>query len=309
MQGGGARKRILYAPFTILTLRLFIRSLRCARPSLVSATCRIIMTRMNRPSPLRTTLSAILTAALLVVLGCAHRPTAPAHQDAPRAHSPLTSPPLHSTTQPPSTQPLPKQPFAAEIEAFERADKTNPPPQNAVLFVGSSSIRLWKTLEQDFPGLRVINRGFGGSQVADSVRYAGRIVLPYRPKVVVLYAGDNDLAAGKSPQQVLADFESFVGKVHAALPDTLVLYLSIKPSVARWHLIDKIREANRLIERFAATSRGKVVYVDVFTPLLTPDGQPRPDLLIADGLHLNAEGYKLWTPIVRKHIDRALAAK
>jgi len=198
-------------------------------------------------------------------------------------------------------------PFAAEIVAFERADRTNPPPKDAVLFVGSSSIRLWKTLPQDFPDLKVINRGFGGSQVADSVRYADRIVLPYRPRVVVLYAGDNDLAAGKSPQQVLADFQAFIGKVHGALPDTPVLYLSIKPSVARWHLIDKIRQANRLIEEYAATSKGKVVYVDVFTPLLTPDGQPRPDLLIADGLHLNAEGYRLWTPIVREQIDRAVA--
>jgi len=270
------------------------------------------MSRMNRPSPLRTTLTAILTAALLFITGCAHRRTAPSRTDAHRAQLPLVSPTVpHPTTQPPSTQPAAARPaappFAAEIEAFERADKTNPPPQNAILFVGSSSIRLWKTLAEDFADLTVINRGFGGSQVADSVRYADRIVLPYRPKVVVLYAGDNDLAAGKSPQQVLADFEAFSGKVHAALPDTPVLYLSIKPSVARWHLIDKIREANRLIEQYAGGTQGKVVYVDVFTPLLTPDGQPRPDLLIADGLHLNAEGYKLWTPIVRKELDRILS--
>ena len=248
----------------------------------------------------------------LFITGCAHRRTAPSRTDAHRAQLPLVSPTVpHPTTQPPSTQPAPARPaappFAAEIEAFERADKTNPPPQNAILFVGSSSIRLWKTLAEDFADLTVINRGFGGSQVADSVRYADRIVLPYRPKVVVLYAGDNDLAAGKSPQQVLADFEAFSGKVHAALPDTPVLYLSIKPSVARWHLIDKIREANRLIEQYAGGTQGKVVYVDVFTPLLTPDGQPRPDLLIADGLHLNAEGYKLWTPIVRKELDRILS--
>ena len=252
-------------------------------------------------------IAVLLTAALLSLLGCAY-PAPAARQTNPTPSKSSASTTTSATTAP-ATRPA-TPPFAAEIEAFERADRTNPPPKDAVLFVGSSSIRLWKTLPQDFPGLKVINRGFGGSQVADSVRYADRIVLPYHPRVVVLYAGDNDLAAGKSPQQVLADFESFVGKVHTALPDTPVLYLSIKPSVARWHLIDKIREANRLIEQSAAAgSGGKVVYVDVFTPLLTPDGKPRPDLLVADGLHLNAEGYKLWTPIVREHIDRALAGR
>ena len=226
--------------------------------------------------------------------------------------SALSSPPLgRASTQPAASQPAATRPaalpFAAEIEAFERADQTNPPPQNAVLFVGSSSIRLWKTLKEDFPDLPVINRGFGGSQVADSVRYADRIVLPYRPSAVVLYAGDNDLAAGKSPQQVAADVRAFAAKVHAAQPDVPILYLAIKPSVARWKLIDKIRQANALVEQFAIED-DHVDYVDVFTPTLTPDAQPRPDLLIADGLHLNAVGYKLWTPIVREHIDRALAA-
>ena len=254
---------------------------------------------------------SLLLIALPILLfsapGCRHGTQARStHAATPRAAAqPTTTQPARPTTSLPASRPsAPALPFAAEIEAFERLDRENPPPQDAILFVGSSSIRLWKTLNDDFPGLTVINRGFGGSQVADSARYADRIVTPYRPKVVVLYAGDNDLAAGKSPGEVLSDFQAFVAGVHAALPDTPVLYLSIKPSVARWHLIDQIRRANQLIRAYAATKPGKVIYVDVFTPMLTPDRMPRPDLLVADGLHLNEEGYRLWTSILRPVLER-----
>jgi lysophospholipase L1-like esterase len=196
-------------------------------------------------------------------------------------------------------------PFAQEISAFEQADAKNPPPADSVLFVGSSSIRLWETLAEDFPGVRVINRGFGGSQVEHSVRYADRIVLPYRPRAIVFYAGDNDIAAGKSPQRVLADFEAFVGKVHATLPDTPVLYIAIKPSIARWHLHGKIWLTNRLVREFA-DGHDKVDFVDVYTPALDADGKPRADLLVEDRLHLNARGYELWARTLRPHLDSAL---
>lgn len=195
-------------------------------------------------------------------------------------------------------------PFEQEIRAFERADETHPPPKDAVLFLGSSSIRLWKTLEQDFPNLKVINRGFGGSQVEHSLRYADRIVLPYRPKTIVFYAGDNDLAAGKSPQRVLADFQAFVNKVRAALPDTRVLYVSIRPSVARWHLQGRQWFTNRLVRAFAE-SNPSVGYIDVVPALLGPDGKPRADFLVADKLHLNLAGYRVWTDVIRPHVTRA----
>src|SRR5689334_9747608 len=110
------------------------------------------------------------------------------------------------------------QPFAAEINAFADADHDNPPPTNAIVFVGSSSIRLWKTLAQDFPNHQVINRGFGGSQIIDSVNYADRIVFPYKPRQIVMYAGGNDINAKKTPEQVFADYRAFVAKVHAELP-------------------------------------------------------------------------------------------
>lgn len=199
-------------------------------------------------------------------------------------------------------------PFANEIRAFESSDAKSPPPQNAVLFLGSSSIRLWKTLEQDFPGVKTINRGFGGSQIEHSTRYADKIALPYRPKVIVFYAGDNDIAAGKSPNRVLDDFRAFADKVHASLPRTRILFLAIKPSIARWHLQGRIWLANRMVREYA-DGHPLVDYVDVFTPALTPDGKPREDLLVDDKLHLSREGYKVWTAALRPHLDRALAGK
>jgi lysophospholipase L1-like esterase len=191
--------------------------------------------------------------------------------------------------------------FEAEIKAFEAADKTNPPPARAILFVGSSSIRLWKTLAQDFPHRKVINRGFGGSQIADSLAFADRIILPYKPKTVVLYAGDNDIAAGKSPEDVFADFKALTQKIHAKLPRTRIGFISIKPSPSRWHLVEKIKTANRLIAEFCGRDK-RLVYIDVFTPMLRADGTPRPELFVEDKLHLNAKGYELWARIVAPHL-------
>lgn len=196
-------------------------------------------------------------------------------------------------------------PFENEIRAFEQTDKDSPPTHDAVLFVGSSSIRLWKTLREDFPGLSVINRGFGGSQVADSLRYADRIVLPYRPKLIVFYAGDNDLNAGKSPNRVLEDFKRFAGKVRASLPRTKILYVSMRPSLARWHLFGRQWLGNALVKDFADADP-LVDYVDVVPALIGPDGKPREDLLVADKLHLNEQGYKKWTEVIRPAVEAAL---
>lgn len=196
-------------------------------------------------------------------------------------------------------------PFAAEIASFEAADKANPPPSGGILFLGSSSIRLWTTLAQDFTGLPVINRGFGGSQIADSVFYFDRIVLPYKPKMIVLYAGSNDLNAGKSVAQVVNDFQVFAEKVHMALPDSRLVYISINPSIARWGQEDKVRETNRLIQRFihyADPRSRKLTFLDSHSRLLNSQGKPQPDFLRSDGLHLNARGYQEWTHILKPHI-------
>ncbi len=129
-----------------------------------------------------------------------------------------------------AAQKSPSERWEKDIRKFEAADKASPPPQGGVLFIGSSSIRMWVTLARDFPEHKVINRGFGGSQIADSVYYAERIVFPYKPRLIVMRAGGNDIAAGKTPDQVAADFRAFVEKVRAKLPETRICYMSLAPT-------------------------------------------------------------------------------
>jgi lysophospholipase L1-like esterase len=192
--------------------------------------------------------------------------------------------------------------FEAEIRAFEAADRANPPPLGGVVFIGSSSIRNWTNVAADFPGVPVLNRGFGGSTIADVVYYADRILLPYRPHLVVLYAGDNDLAMGRTPKRVVADYQAFIARVRSALPAARVAFVSIKPSPSRRILIPRAREANGRIRAIIARDSLQA-YVDVFTPMLDGDGQPRPELFMADSLHMTRAGYLLWrarlAPVVR----------
>ena len=185
-------------------------------------------------------------------------------------------------------------PWQSEIDALTSGDAAHPPPRDGVLFIGSSSIRLWTTLAKDFPGVPVINRGFGGSMIVDSTRYVDRIVVPYRPKLVVMYAGDNDIEAGHTSQQVIDDFKAFVARVHRNLPVAVVAFVSIKPSVARAALWPRMRDANEGIARWAST-QDTVRYVDIATDMLDASGRPRPELLREDGLHLSPAGYAIWT--------------
>lgn len=188
-----------------------------------------------------------------------------------------------------------------EIAAFEAADRTNPPPAHAILFIGSSSIRLWKTLAQDFPRHNVVNRGFGGSEIADSVHFAERIVFPYAPRQIIMYAGGNDLNNGKTPEQVTADFKAFVHKVHQRLPQTRIAYLAIAPNPARWAQIERVRRANQLIADFIRTD-ARLVFIDVHPHMLGTDGQPLPDIFLEDRLHMNPKGYAIWKKIVEPHL-------
>jgi lysophospholipase L1-like esterase len=192
--------------------------------------------------------------------------------------------------------------FEPEIRAFEEADRANPPPRGGVVFVGSSSIKNWTNVGADFPGLPVLNRGFGGSTLADVVYYADKIVLPYRPRLIVLYAGDNDLAEGRTPERILEDYRRFVRRVRPALPAARIAYVSIKPSPSRRAYMEGAREANARI-RAEMAGNSLQSYVDVFTPMLNERGQPRPELFLADSLHMTPAGYLLWrrllTPTVR----------
>ena len=191
--------------------------------------------------------------------------------------------------------------FEKDILAFEAADKTNPPPKQAVLFIGSSSIRMWKTLAQDFPEYRVINRGFGGSQISDCIYFADRIVIPYQPRTIVFYAGGNDINAGKSAQAVADDFKTFARIVREKLPVAKLVYISVAPNPARWAQIDRVREANRLIREYA-TKDSNLSFIDVHPHMLGDDGQPKPDIYLPDRLHMNEKGYEIWKGIVGEHL-------
>jgi lysophospholipase L1-like esterase len=191
--------------------------------------------------------------------------------------------------------------WAKEMSGFEQQDRESPPPSGGIVFVGSSSIRLWD-LSRSFPGMPIVNRGFGGSQIADSVAHVDLLVLKHKPRTVVFYAGDNDVAAGKTPQTVAADFKALVAKVRAALPEARVAFIAIKPSIQRWALVAKVREANALI-RAQCEADPRLGFIDVDGPMLDWDEKPRADLFVADGLHLSPKGYELWTVLVRPFLD------
>ena len=185
-----------------------------------------------------------------------------------------------------------------EVAAYEASDRLNPPPKNGILFIGSSTIRLWKTLGEDFPHLKVINRGFGGTEIVDSTHFADRLIFPHEPKQIFLRAGGNDIHAGRTPRQVAADFAEFVRVVHARLPRTEILYISVSPAPSRWGESDKYRELNRLI-REMALDMPRVGFVDTFDMVLRPDGSARPELFVKDRLHFSPEGYELLRERVR----------
>lgn len=200
----------------------------------------------------------------------------------------------------------PASPFESEIRAFEIQDHFGGLVQRPILFIGSSSIRLWTSLKQDFPHERVLNRGFGGSQISDSVGFVERIVVPYAPPLIVMYAGTNDIDAGKSAAVVAADFQAFTARVWSHLPHTQIAYISIAPNPARWHEVDRVRAANSRIAA-ACQADPRLHFIDVFPHMLGPDGKPRDDLFVEDHLHMNRRGYEVWIPLVRETIEGVLA--
>lgn len=184
-----------------------------------------------------------------------------------------------------------------EIKAIEARYSEKAAPKAPIVFIGSSSIRRWETLAADFPDKPVLNHGFGGSEVFDSVNYAHRLVFPFQPKQIVMYAGGNDLNAGKTPERVLADFQAFVARVHAELPKTKICYISTAPNPKRWAQIKEARAANALIQAFCAKD-DRLQYLDVHPVMLAPNGEPKPDIFVEDQLHMNAKGYELWKGVV-----------
>jgi len=196
----------------------------------------------------------------------------------------------------------PQDYWEKDIAAFEAADRATPPPKGEVVFVGSSTIRLWD-LAASFPGLAAINRGFGGSEMADATRYVDRIVVPYAPRTVVVYSGDNDIM-GTTAEQITIAFERFVRAVHAKLPTTRIVIIGIKPSLLRWAQVDRMRMANAMLARFCERD-DRLAFVDVDHAMLGWDEKPRPELYVQDGLHLTPAGYQILNTLVRPFLSPA----
>ena len=183
-----------------------------------------------------------------------------------------------------------------EIASLEARDKAHPPQRDCIVFVGSSSIRLWTNLVTAFPGLPVVNHGFGASQLADSVNYADRIIIPLAPRQVVIYAGGNDINAGKSPEVVYGDFVALVSKLRTALPLVQIAYIASAPNPQRWAQVEKVKRLNSLAAAYCHFH--ELTFIDVFPLMLGPDGKPKPDIYVADGLHMNPKGYAIWRAAV-----------
>jgi lysophospholipase L1-like esterase len=209
----------------------------------------------------------------------------------------VAQPPAAATS--PATAKGPER-FAPEIAAFAAADRQHRPAPCGFLFVGSSSIRFWKTLSGDMAPLPTVNRGFGGSTIADVDYYFDQVVAPYRPRAIVFYAGENDIAAGATPGAVTADFARFMDLKTKALGPTPVYFISLKPSKLRWAQRDAQAQVNAQIQAFAA-QRNDLRYVDV-SPAMLAEGVPK-DIYVADGLHMTPEGYRLWTAVIRPVVE------
>ncbi len=188
-----------------------------------------------------------------------------------------------------------------EINAFAEIDRKQTPPENAILFVGSSSMRLWTNLRMSFPDLRVINRGFGGSRLEDVNFFFDKIVLPYKPKTIVLYAGENDVNDGVAAEIVAENYRKFSKMVREKLPKTKIFYVSLKPSPSRWKLADNFRKTNELIKAEIAKDKN-AKFVDVWAAMLGANGEPMPDIFVGDNLHMNEKGYAIWKGILEKYL-------
>ena len=203
-------------------------------------------------------------------------------------------------------QNLPAQdhpPFYNDIQQFKKQDSTGFPPQNAILFIGSSSFTKWTDVQSYFPEYTIINRGFGGSTLPDVIRYANDIIFPYHPKQVVIYCGENDFAAADSPtvKTVFDRFKQLFQLIRAKMPDENIVYISLKPSPSRAKRMPMEEEANKLIKSFLSTQRN-ASFIDVYHKMLDKEGKPLPGIYVEDNLHMNAKGYAIWQKAIQPYL-------
>ena len=198
----------------------------------------------------------------------------------------------------PSSVPPAGNRYEKVVLGYEAADKVDPPPAHAILLAGDSQFYRWKTLHEDLPGYTIINRGIDGFQTSDLLHYLDRLVLRYRPRLIVLHVGGNDVHRGKSPATILADFQTLVARVHSTLPGVAIAFTSITPGPGRWSEASARKQTNDVIKAWIATQPG-LHFIDLWTAMLTPAGQPREDIWVADRVHPNHAGYLIRVKIMR----------
>lgn len=194
-------------------------------------------------------------------------------------------------------------PFQKEIDAFKKKDNQQPPAANSILFVGSSSFTKWTDVQDYFPGYPILNRGFGGSTLVDVIRYANDVIIPYHPKQIIIYCGENDIAASDTitPQIVLKRFQELFSIIRSKLGKVPVGFISIKPSPSRWKMESRFVEANRLIKAFLS-KQSNCSFINIHNAMLNADGSVKTDIFISDNLHMNASGYKIWQPFIQSFL-------
>ena len=193
--------------------------------------------------------------------------------------------------------------FQDEINSYKQADKIDPPPDGCYLFIGSSSMRMWKTLEEDFRDYPVINRGFGGSHYSDAIYYFEDLVLVYDPEKIVIYEGDNDIAGNKSPNTIMKDLKELLRMIRVNLDQPDIAIISAKPSPSRWDLKNKYEKLNARIKKLASKNED-LTYIDVYTNMLNENGFPEPELFLEDSLHMTEKGYEIWKEQIRPFIEK-----
>jgi lysophospholipase L1-like esterase len=194
--------------------------------------------------------------------------------------------------------------FWSDIQAFKKADSAQMPPKGAILFVGSSSFTKWKDVQAYFPGYTIINRGFGGSQLTDVIRYAYDVILPYSPKQVVIYCGENDLASpALHAEEAVLRFKTLFGMIRQNLPNATIDFISMKPSPSRQSRFPEFRKANAEIKAFLQKQKN-AAFINVYDAMLDAKGNPRKEIFLEDNLHMKPEGYRIWQKIIQPYLKK-----
>jgi lysophospholipase L1-like esterase len=196
----------------------------------------------------------------------------------------------------------PDEKWGESIAKFTHKDSVDMPEPGGILFLGSSSFTIWKDVSDYFPGKYIVNRGFGGSQMSDVLHFKEKLILPYQPKQIVVYVGENDLAAGEAPEAVSEEGKQLVNWTKEQFPEVEFVFLSAKPSPRRWELRDKMKDLNVMLSEFASENEG-VEYVNIWEPMLGENGKPKSEIFLKDSLHMNANGYKIWQKELKHYLQ------